>query len=125
MASTEDMMMFAIYAKDILVGYSALELGDPPMGVAFGKFVAADAYGEIQHDCQTNHGDQSGLALSVKTPAGGLVPCAGVAILDYSNHVEDGEPAYVEATVLGIPYALYGELFPEHVARYEQRFSGS
>ncbi|KEZ04265.1 hypothetical protein GQ57_20290 [Burkholderia sp. MSh2] len=95
------------------------------MGVAFGKFVAADKYREIQHECQTNHADQSGLALSVKTPAGALVPCAGVAILDYSNHAEDGEPAYVEATVLGIPYPLYGELFREHVARYEQQFSGN
>lgn len=115
--------MFEIYAKNTLVGHSALELGDPPMGVAFGTFVAADRYREIRSQCQTNHADQSGLALSVKTQAGQLVPCAGVAILDYTHQVEDDDPAYVEVNVLGIPYPLYGELFPEHVAGYEQQFS--
>jgi hypothetical protein len=30
----------------------------------------------------------------------------------------------VEATVQGIPYPLYGELFAAHVAAYEKRFSG-
>ena len=123
MAMTEGMMIFEIYAKDTLVGHSALELGDPPMGVAFGKFIPADSYREIQRECQTNHVDQSGLALSVKTPAGGVLLCAGVAIQDCSNDAEEGELADVEVIVLGIPYPLYGELFPEHVAGYEKQFT--
>jgi hypothetical protein len=95
------------------------------MGVAFGKFVAADGYREIQHECQANHVDQSGLALTVRTPAETLIPCTGVAILDYSNDAPEGEQEeWVEVSVLGIPYPLYGELFPEHVARYEERSSG-
>ena len=120
----EGLMIFAIYAKETLIGHSALELGDPPMGVAFGKFIAAENYREIRRECQTNHADQSALALSVRAPSGDLIPCAGVGVLDYSEHAEDGEPAYVEATVLGIPYPLYGELFPEHVTAYEKQFSG-
>ena len=112
-------MMFAIYAKDILVGHSALEFGDPPMGVAFGKFFPADAYRQIQHECQSNHADQSGLALNARTPAGLAVPCVGVSILECAE-VSEFEPA--EVNVLGIPYPLYGELFPEHVAAYEQLF---
>jgi hypothetical protein len=59
----------------------------------------------------------------VKTPAGGLLPCVGVAIQDCSNDAEEGELADVEVTVLGIPYPLYGELFPEHVAGYEKQFT--
>lgn len=115
--------MFAIYAGNILVGYSALEQGDAPMGVAFGRFLPADPYREIRRECQMNHADQSGLALTVKTSDGSTVPCKGVAILDYSNQAIVGKLVVVEANVLGIPYPLYGELFPGHVAAYERQFS--
>lgn len=114
--------MFAIYAGDALVGHSALECGDSPMGVAYGLFIAADGYDAVRHECRTNHADQSGLALSARTPAGNPLPCIAVAVLDYSDQAAEGQPAYVEAAVLGIPHPLYAELFPEHVAAYAQRF---
>lgn len=121
------MMSFAFFAADILVGHSELELGDPPMGVAFGKFIPTQGYRLIQHECRTNHADQAALALKARTPDGKWLPCAGVGVLDYSDHAGAGAGAepYVEATVLGIPYPLYCELFPAHVAAYEQKFSGS
>jgi hypothetical protein len=119
------MMSFAIYAGDILVGHSELELGDPPMGVAFGKFIAAEGYRHIRHECRTNHADQAALALKARSPTGDWLPCVGVGVMDYSDHADDGDEPYVEATVLGIPYPLYGELFPAHVAAYEKQFSGS
>jgi hypothetical protein len=122
---TEGSMLFEIYASGILVGNSALERGAPPMGVGDGKFIAGDSYRQIQDECQGNHADQSGLALSVRTPAGTLAPCIGVAILDYSNDAPKGEKKeWLEVTVMGIPYSLYGELFPEHVARYEEKIGG-
>lgn len=102
-------MIFEIYAKDTLVGRSALEQGDPPMGVAFGRIIPADGHRETQRECQTNHFDQSRLALSVKTPAGDLLPCAGVGITDCSNRT--GELADIDVAVSGIPYPLYGVLF--------------
>ena len=105
------MAEFAVYAKELLVGHSMLELGDAPMGVVFGVFLPTQAYVEIRRECQTNHADQSGLHLSMRTQSGLIIPCAGVAILDCSSEVES--PA--EVNVLGIPYPLYGELFPEHV----------
>jgi hypothetical protein len=117
-------MSFAIFAGDTLVGHSELELGDPTMGVAFGKFIAAEGYRDIRHECQTNHADQTALALRARTPSGDWLPCAGTAVLDYTDHTEDGDEPYVEATVLGIPYPLYSELFPAHVAAYEKQFSG-
>jgi hypothetical protein len=110
--------MFEVFARDILVGHSALELGDPPMGVAFGKFIATESYRLIQRECRTNHADQSGLALSVTTPDGIQIPCVGVGIIDFSDQFEDE----IEITVFGIPYPLYGELFPEHVCAYEAKF---
>jgi hypothetical protein len=113
------MSQFAIYAQEVLVGHSLLEHGDPPMGVAFGVFMPNAAYTTIQRECQTNHADQSSLHLRVQTESGTQIPCVGVGILDYSAELD---APYVEVNVLGISYPLYGELFPHHVARYDQQF---
>ena len=117
-------MSFAVFAGDTLVGHSELELGDPHMGVAFGKFVPTEGYQLIRHECRTNHADQSSLALKARTPAGDWLPCAAVGVLDYSDQTGPGDEPYIEATALGIPYPLYGELFPAHVAAYEKRVRG-
>jgi hypothetical protein len=61
--------MFEICANDTLVGRSALEPGYPPRGVAFGQFIAAPGYRKIQQECRASLGDQTSLALSVKTGA--------------------------------------------------------
>lgn len=114
------MERFEVYSNDVLVGHSILESGDPPMGVAFGEFLPNAAYSGIEGECKTNHADQSALRLSVRTSTGVEVECVGVGILDYSAEID---PPYVEVNVLGIPYPLYGELLPHHVARYEQQFS--
>lgn len=104
------MARFSVYSRTILVGHSALELRDPPMGVAFGQFEPADGYRFIQSECRANHYDQSALALTVKTSEGQVIPCAGVGILDYSvDHQDD----YIEVNVLGITHPFYVELFSE------------
>jgi len=113
------MLKFSVFAKNVLVGHSMLESGDAPMGVAFGAFVPTEAYAEIRRECVTNHNDQAGLQLSVQAQPGVAIVCAGVGILDYALELE---PPRAEVNVLGIPYPLYGQLFPEHVASYEKRF---
>jgi hypothetical protein len=110
---------FSVFAGKVLVGQSMLEFGDPPMGVAFGKFQPVAAYAEIQRECQINHTNQDHLALSVRTEAGAVVPCAGVSILHSSV---ESQPVEIEVNVLGIPYPLYGELFPQHVESCERQF---
>ena len=90
------------------------------MGVAFGAFQASELYEKIRYECCTNHADQSSLNLSVRTCDGIVIPCVGVGVLDYSQ--EGGEPL-IEVNVLGIPYPLYGDLFPQHVAAYDARFN--
>lgn len=114
--------MFEIFANDVLVGHSLLEFGDPPMGVAFGKFIATDGYRGIRLTCRTNHADQSALGLNVKAPSGAQMPCAGVGILDFVEGPEDEVLQDIEVAVYGISYPLYGELFSAHVRDYEERF---
>jgi hypothetical protein len=61
------------------------------------------------------------LALLVRLKNGADVPSAGgVRITDYSAELGDEG---LEIEVLGIPYPLYGELFPEQVAAYRAQFS--
>jgi hypothetical protein len=100
---------FSVFSGLLLVGYTALESGDPPMGVAFGEFEPAEGYRMIQDECRTNHRDQSALALTVRSDAGVVIQCAGVGILDYSQGLQ---PDFIEINVLGIPSLLYVELFP-------------
>ena len=58
-------MRFAVFAGDTLVGHSALELGDPPMGLAFGRLFPTEDHRLIQHECRTNHA----VTLPVSSPA--------------------------------------------------------
>ncbi|WP_397458997.1 hypothetical protein AB3464_03830 [Pseudomonas asplenii] len=90
------------------------------MGVAFGQFEPTTGYPAIQNECRTNHFDQSGLDLSVKTEAGLVIPSIGVAILDYG---EELLPDGIEVSILGIPAAFYEELFPDHVIKYTHQFA--
>ena len=86
------------------------------MGVAFGQFDPTAGYLAIQNECRTNHVDQSGLTLSVKTESGVVVPSMAVAILDCT---EELLPDCIEITILGIPSAFYEALFPDHAINYK------
>jgi len=105
------MSEFRVYSGATLVGTSNLEYGDPPMGVAFGRFFPVAAYASIQAQCASNHDDQTNLHLSVAVPSGEIIQCAAVGILDCGGDIE--------VNVLGISYPFYAELFPQHVAQYE------
>jgi hypothetical protein len=72
------MKTFTVYCGSTLVGHTDLENGDPPMGVAFGRFIPAEAYRSIQKQCIENHTDQSALNFTVKTPSEKTIQCAGV-----------------------------------------------
>ncbi|MDO6387044.1 hypothetical protein, partial [Uliginosibacterium sp. 31-12] len=113
------MKIFTVYCDNTLVGQTELENGDPPMGVAFGRFIPAEAYGAIQKQCIENHSDQSALNLTVRTPNNETIQCVGVGILDCSPGAgEEG----IEINVLGISHPPYEDLFPHHVAGYEKQF---
>ena len=114
------MASYSVFAGNELVGTSDLEAGDPPMGVAFGKFRATPAYSRIRSSCiaALANGQWDPLGLSVKTQDGKPLPSqGGVMILD-SPEIQ---PSEVEVHVAGIPYPLYEELFPWHVEAYRDR----
>jgi hypothetical protein len=118
------MVAFTVSSHSTLVGTSELESGDAPMGIAFGRFLPLEGYAAIRSRCSSTCGaqqapDLSGLNLSVRTAAGSVVECVAVTIIDCSTELG---PEGIELSVLGIPYPLYGQLFPRHVAAYENQF---
>ncbi len=115
------MHRFEIYADNTLIGHSELEFGDPPMGVAFGRFYPTDAYAGFQPRFVAAAGaDAPGLSVTVRLGGGPVLPCSGgVGIQDCS--AELGAEG-IEVSALGISYPAYEELFPQHVASYEAQF---
>ncbi len=109
------MKRFEVLADGLLVGHSDLELGDPPMGCAGGRFWPSPAAVHLRPALlAAREGSQAHLLITVR-PIGGQVVSAqgGVQILDYS--AELGSEG-LEIQVLGIGYPLYAELFPERVS---------
>jgi hypothetical protein len=114
------MPRFEVLSGSTLVGYSELEAGDPPMGVALGRFIPLLAYDSIKSAVvATSEADQSNLHLSVCLADGSVLPAqGGVQIVDFSAELG---PEGLQVHVLGIGYPLYQELFPAHVAAYERQ----
>ena len=113
---------FEIYSGPILVGWSGLELGDPPMGVAFGRFLPAQGYSAIQSFVVAAAGGPlpDHLNLSIREKAGAVLQASGgVHITDCS--AELGAEG-MEVSILGVSYPSYESIFPEHVAAYERQF---
>jgi hypothetical protein len=112
-------MRFIVKVGNEIVGFSELESGDPPMGVAFGRFVPTAAYKSIQQHCMADAW-QPIPTLTVEFEEGQPLERSGpVQIIDCGP--EFGEKG-IQVFVNGIPYPLYGELFPQHVERYRKQF---
>ena len=115
-------MRFQVKLGNEIVGFTALEAGDAPMGVASGRFLPTSAYSSIQPYC-IEHRDRwlpiPGLAVSV--PDGSPIECSGsVQIVDFS--VELGE-AGIEIYLNGVTNPRYEELFPHHVEAYKKQWA--
>jgi hypothetical protein len=114
-------MRFEIKLGNEIIGFSELEAGDAPMGVAGGRFVAAPAYTSIQPYC-IEHRDcwVTIPELTVSIAGGPPIECSGgVQINDFSPELgEEGLEVYIQ----GIPYPYYAELFPHHVEGYKKQF---
>jgi hypothetical protein len=117
------MHRYAVYFAGTLIGHSALEAGDPPMGVAIGRFWPVPAYEMIQSKVVAAFDSpQDHFAfVVVDTETGSSLPAqGGTQILDASS---DLGPEGIEIHVLGIEYPLYEQLFPGRYAAYEASFS--
>ena len=113
--------MFEFWIKDTLIGHSNLEQGDPPMGVAHGRFIPAQSFDLFRHNAERLDEDtRRWRGLAVKTANGQEIEChMGIAIIEYGP-LDD--IFAIEVTCLGIGYPLYEELFPHHVKSYEESF---
>jgi hypothetical protein len=104
-------MKYEILADEIVIGWSELEKGDPPMGVALGVFHPTEAYGRLT----------SGAVLRVRPEdAAFFEPVAGVHIEDFSG---DLGPDGMEVSVLGIDADTYQRYFPMHLKAYDDQFA--
>ncbi|HEX7285225.1 MAG TPA: hypothetical protein VF532_03540 [Candidatus Angelobacter sp.] len=120
------MSRFEIHSGSTIIGYSELEGGDLPMGCAGGRFLPLPSYSSVKESCRIDphSGDvpsQEHLTLTVHLFGGDVIPAqGGVFIVDYSGDADCGA---IEVHIQGVPYPLYEELFPEHVATYKRQFS--
>jgi hypothetical protein len=113
---------FSILHNGQVIGWSALEYGDPPMGVAFGQFIASDAFdgflSEVDGVALGSTGALHWSGFALVEAAFGPVPCEGI---DLTRFVSDSG-IELEVTALGVPYPHYATLFPHHVKDYETQF---
>jgi len=118
------MPRFEVFSSGVLIGHSELESGDPPMGIAEGRFLALPAYDALRISVLASQdGSQNDLSHAVrKSNAPDLEPEGPIQITDYCA---DLGPDGLEIAVCGIPYPLYEELFPELVASYRNQFGKS
>jgi len=115
-------MRFEVKLGNEVVGFSELEGGDAPMGVAGGRFFPTPAYSSIQSYC-INHREHwvQIPGLTVGLAAGVPIQCSGgVQIIDLSSEL--GEKRGIEIHLNGVTDPPYGELFPHHVEAYKKQF---
>lgn len=110
--------MFKIFYDGKLIGTSALEEGDPPMGCAEG---AAFPHGEFQKFRATVSPERDNdpsikrwIGLTITTMDEKLIECIDVVLFEY----DFGEWKELRVDVVGIPNPLYEELFSGRYAEY-------
>ena len=113
---------FSILHNGRVIGWSALEFGDPPMGVAFGQFIASNAFDDFLSKEDGVGLDSTGAlkwsGLALVEADFGPVPCDGIGL---TRCVSD-RGIELEVTALGVPYPEYATLFPLHIQEYETQF---
>jgi hypothetical protein len=86
-----DRMRFEIKLGGEVIGFSELEGGDPPMGVASGRFVPTPAYTSIQTYCIKHRDHWASIPeLMVSVVGGAPIECSGgIQIIDFSPELGD------------------------------------
>ncbi len=117
-------MRFEVKLDREIIGFSELEGGDPPMGVASGRLVPTPAYRSIQEYCiKHRDGWASPPDLTVSLVGGAPITCTGgIQIIDFSREIGD---AGIEVHLNGVTNPPYNDLFPHHVETYNKQFTKS
>lgn len=131
-------MKYLLYAGQELMGWSALEVADPPMGCVAGVFHPNENYGKIMNiirECslccslggKVDKEEYSrvwskveSLDLVVKPEQGeAFAPVGGVSLIDYAEEL--GDAAGRELSVLGLPHEAFIKHFRQAHDRYWQQ----
>jgi len=127
-------MKYNIYADGELIGWSELEGGDPPMGVAFGDFHPEPSYEKLRQIFQKYHGSgvhetpdgqlemEWPVATVVRIVAedGGQLHPIGFGITDLNGDLPPGHaPIDLHVALEGIPSEEYKKYFSGHWDAYE------
>jgi hypothetical protein len=114
-------MRFEVKLGNEIIGFSELEGGDAPMGVAGGRFSPTPGYTSIQPYCIAHRDCWVSIPQLTVSLVGGMpIECSGgIQIIDFSPEL--GE-AGIEIYLNGVPYPRYGELFPHHLEAYDKQF---
>jgi len=112
---------FVVKLGPDIIGFTELEGGDPPMGVAHGRFLPTPAYSSIRQCCIERRDQGASIAgIGAETPDGVPIECSGgIQIIDHSPELGDNG-LYIFLN--GIVNPSYDELFPQHVEAYRKQF---
>jgi hypothetical protein len=115
--------MFFLLFDQMVIGSSALEVSDPPMGCAEGIFLPNESFSLFRARVEPQpDGDpevRRWTGLSIRTKDGTQVECIDAVLFEYQL----GDYSELCVDVLGIPYPIYEELFPGRFASYRASFA--
>jgi len=113
--------VFAILSQGQIIGYSRLEHGDAPMGVAFGGFVPCANFEAFTHKVEPDWKGGAGIAiwsgLQAVSPGNTILECLNVAISTSNTD----NVVQCEVEILGIHSSHYHEFFSHHLEAYERK----
>jgi hypothetical protein len=122
---------YRVFLNGVQIGTTALEFGDPPMGVVFGKVsfsIEASPYRLFldycaAHDVPLNSADPDDEFIDTQmVPELCVLRGDGIEISGVGCSVTGTKSEGYQITVLGIPYPFYAEEFPHHCSAYDARF---
>lgn len=120
---------YNIFLDEKLIGTTAFEHADAPMGVVFGqiKFIdVAKPYDFLKSYCAENsiqfedYPDDR-LISTMTIPALRITNDVGQEIKGVGNQISGMDSESFDVTILGISYPFYEDEFPDHVKDYEKR----
>ena len=122
--------VYNILLDDKLIGTTAFEKADAPMGIVFGQIKFLDielSYDFIKTYCKTNKIDFDDYPedkfISTRTiPTLKITNDKGKEISGLGNQISGMDSDSFELTIEGIPYPFYADEFPHHVKADEDRF---
>jgi hypothetical protein len=114
-----------------LFGTTALEFGDPPMGVVFGQLYFVDrtvGYDFIKQYCLVHSIEVQMDSPTDKVISTGIIKMLrvfnseNVEITGLGTYIDGMDSDCFTITIIGIDSERYNREFPEHILKYERMF---